>query len=256
MHLPGRLSIGINGHVRVLLNGKVIYDDTNAITTQFLQYLQNMLQGTVPTITSIYVLAKPNGTQINLNNLTLQNNYKQVNMVFLNQYVPQPVEALELWISTSVGNYPVAVLQFQSPITQSGELVVQWSISIQVPLIVQGAEAFGISDSIPQILMQLFIPQQYFSTPIQLTSTQPTLQIVSSPQVTPTFISSSEVGVGAVAYITTSSTISTLSALLYLLGQYIMTVSQNNLNEQAVNSLIIASAFITLTSSNITSVVP
>jgi len=35
-----------------------------------------------------------------------------------------------------------------------------------------------------------------------------------------------------------------------------MTVSQNNLNEQAVNSLIIASAFITLTSSNITSVVP
>ena len=103
----------------------------------------------------------------------------------------------------------------------------------------QGAEAFGISDSIPQILMQLFIPQQYFSTPIQLTSTQPTLQIVSSPQVTPTVIAPSEAGVGAVAYITTSSTISTFSALLYILGQYIMTVSQNNLNEQAVNSLII-----------------
>ena len=67
MHLPGRLAIGINGHVRVTLNGKVIYDDTNAITIQFLQYLQNMLQGTVPTITSIYVIAKPNGTPINLN---------------------------------------------------------------------------------------------------------------------------------------------------------------------------------------------
>ena len=72
MHLPGRLSIGINGHVRVLLNGEVIYDDTNAITTQFLQYLQNMLQGTVPTVNNIYVLAKPNGTQINLNNLTFR----------------------------------------------------------------------------------------------------------------------------------------------------------------------------------------
>ena len=256
MNLPGKLAIGIDGYVRVMLNGKVIYDDTNAITTQFLQYLQNMLQGTVPTVNSIYVLAKPIGTPITLNSLNIQNGYQQVNMTFANQNVPQPVDALELWISTSVGNYPVAVLQFQSPITQSGELVVQWSISIQVPLIVQGAQAFGISDSIPQILMQLFIPQQYFSTPIQLTSTQPTLQIVSSPQVTPTFIAPSEAGVGAVAYITTSSTISTLSALLYILGQYIMTVSQNNLNEQAVNSLIIASAFITLTSSNITSVVP
>ena len=151
MHLPGRLAIGINGHVRVMLNGKVIYDDTNAITTQFLQYLQNMLQGTVPTVNSIYVLAKPIGTPITLNSLNIQNGYQQVNMTFANQNVPQPVEALELWISTSVGNYPVAVLQFQSPITQSGELVVQWTISIQVPLIVQGAEAFGISDSIPPV---------------------------------------------------------------------------------------------------------
>ena len=198
MNLPGKLAIGIDGYVRVMLDDKVIYDDTNAITIQFLQYLQNMLQGTVPTVNSIYVLAKPNGTQINLNNLTFQNNYQQVNMTFLNQYVPQPIEALELWISTSVGNYPVAVLQFQSPITQSGELAVQWSILIQVPLIVQGAEAFGISNSIPQILMQLFIPQQYFSTPIQLTSTQPTLQIVSTPQVTPAFIAPSEAGVGAI----------------------------------------------------------
>ena len=77
IHLPGRLAVAIDGYVRVMLNGKVIYDDTNAITTQFLQYLQNMLQGTVPTITSIYVLAKPNGTPINLNNLTFQNNYQQ-----------------------------------------------------------------------------------------------------------------------------------------------------------------------------------
>jgi len=256
MHLPGRLNIKIDGKVKVTVNGKVIYDDTNAITTQFLQYLQNMLQGTAPTVTSIYVLAKPNGTQINLNNITFQNNYQRVNMIFINSYVPQPIIALELWISTNVGNYPVAVLQFQSPITQSGEIAVEWQILIQVPPIVQGASEFGISDSIPQILMQLFIPQQYFTTYIQLTSTQPTLQIVSSPQLTPQFITPSEAGVGAVAYITTTSTISTLSALLYLLGQYIMTVSQNSLNEQAVNTLIIVSAFITFTSSNITGVVP
>ena len=256
MHLPGRLAIGIDGKVKVIVNGKVIYDDTNAITTQFLQYLYDMLQGTVPTVNSIYVLAKPIGTQINLNKLTLQNTYQQVSMIFASQNVLPPVQALELWISTSVGNYPVAVLQLQSPITQYGQVIVQWTISIQLPSIVQGAEVFGISGSIPQILMQLFIPQQYFSNPIQLTSTQPTLQIYSTPQVTPTFIAPPESGVGAVAYITTSSTISTFSALLYILGQYIMTVSQNNINEQAVNSLIIASAFITLTSSNITSVVP
>jgi len=256
MHLPGRLAIGINGHVRVMLNGKVIYDDTNAITTQFLQYLQNMLQGTVPTVNSIYVLAKPIGTPIALNSLNIQNGYQQVNMTFANQNVPQPVQALELWISTNVGNYPVAVLQLQNAITQSGQMLVQWTINIQLPSIIQGAQVFAISDSIPQIIMQLFIPQQYFSTPIQLTSTQPTLQIYSTPQVTPTVIVPSNAGAGAVAYISTSSTISTFSALLYLLGQYILTVAQGNLNEQAVNSLIIASAFITFTSSNITSVVP
>jgi len=178
MHLPGRLAIGIDGKVKVIVNGKVIYDDTNAITTQFLQYLYDMLQGTVPTVNSIYVLAKPIGTPITLNSLNIQNGYQQVNMTFANQNVPQPVQALELWVSTNVGNYPVAVLQLQNPITQSGQMLVQWTITIQLPSIIQGAQVFAISDSIPQIIMQLFIPQQYFSTPIQLTNTQPTLRYI------------------------------------------------------------------------------